>query len=182
MGLPDVNGSCFAGYACGSPKAFEPNVVTGCCDLGPVCVRLAFCAWLSAVDQIFFCRAMALLQCAFWVYVVFGGVTQIVATGLMIHLFSLRNFAVGTTLVKTEAIQVALIGALFFHQSISHAGWFGVVVSVIGVLLLSNIRVVFNVSREPGFFFNTSALIGLLSGCLFALTSLSFHLPREPTL
>ena len=121
----------------------------------------------------FFVEPWPAFNMRFWVYVVFGGVAQIVATGLMIHLFSLRNFAVGTTLVKTEAIQVALIGALFFNQSISHVGWFGVVVSVIGVLLLSDIRVAFHMSRDPGFFFNTSALIGLLSGCLFALTSLS---------
>ena len=44
-------------------------------------------------------------------YIVLGGVGQIIATVLLIYLFSLRNFAVGTTYARTEAFLTAFIGA-----------------------------------------------------------------------
>lgn len=46
----------------------------------------------------------------FYTFVVIGGLAQIVATALLVALFSLRNFAVGTTYSKTETVQAALFG------------------------------------------------------------------------
>ena len=39
----------------------------------------------------------------------FAGVAQIVATSLMIHAFSLRNFAVGTVYSKTEKVRIDVL-------------------------------------------------------------------------
>ena len=44
----------------------------------------------------------------FLVFGAIGGVTQILATALLVYLFSFRNFAVGTTFSKTETVQAAL--------------------------------------------------------------------------
>lgn len=46
-----------------------------------------------------------------------GGVSQITATFLLIHLFH-RNFAVGTAYSRTEPAQAALFGLLFLGESV----------------------------------------------------------------
>jgi len=46
----------------------------------------------------------------FWVYVLTGGVTQILATWCVVAIFASRNFAVGITFKKTEVMLTALVG------------------------------------------------------------------------
>src|SRR5690554_6552266 len=48
---------------------------------------------------------------ALWVAV--GALAQIGATFLLIHLFSFRNFAVGTAYSRTEPAQAAVFGLIF---------------------------------------------------------------------
>src|SRR5262245_845191 len=43
-----------------------------------------------------------------WAFV--GGIAQIAATIVLVHMFTLRNFAVGTAYSKTEPVQAALFG------------------------------------------------------------------------
>ena len=43
----------------------------------------------------------------FAAYMITGGLGQIIATALLVYIFSFRNFAVGTTFSKTETIQTA---------------------------------------------------------------------------
>ena len=44
---------------------------------------------------------------------------QIAATFLLIHLFSFRNFAVGTAYSRTEPAQAALFGLLFLGETVT---------------------------------------------------------------
>ncbi|HJS33159.1 MAG TPA: DMT family transporter [Alphaproteobacteria bacterium] len=105
-----------------------------------------------------------------WRYLGFcllGGVSQIVATSLLIHAFALRNFAVGTAYSKTETIQTALFSTIFLAEPLSEAGWLGVVVSLAGVLALSvgpkvTLRELALGWTQP------AALVGLASGACFA--------------
>ena len=46
----------------------------------------------------------------FVIFAMVASVTQIVATALLIYLFSLRNFAVGTTYARTEAFDHCVSG------------------------------------------------------------------------
>lgn len=96
-----------------------------------------------------------------------AGVLQIVATVLLVHLFTLRHFAVGSTYARTEIIMTAVLGYLFFGSLIEPAGWLAIVVCVIGVLLIT-------ASRGGGMkrFWNRSAGYGLAAGLAFSLTSL----------
>src|SRR3546814_14390683 len=55
----------------------------------------------------------------FAAYVAVGGMAPIAATALLVHLFSFRNFTVGTTYYKTETIQTALFGAVTIGHTIS---------------------------------------------------------------
>jgi len=120
---------------------------------------------------------------AFLFYAFLGGAGQILGTFLLVHLFSFRNFAVGTTYTKTEAIQTALIGLVFFGQTMSWPGFLAIVVSVAGVMVIS---IVHGNATWRGFltgWTNRIALYGMLSGAGFAVAavgvraaSLSLHL------
>ena len=57
---------------------------------------------------------MPTITLAFLGLVTIAGVAQIVATSLMIHSFSLRNFTVGTVYSKTETVFVALFAT--YHR------------------------------------------------------------------
>ena len=65
-----------------------------------------------------------------------GALTQVLATALLIHLFRLKNFAVGTMLTKTDLILTALIGTLLFTEKVSPPGWAAILVVMCGVTLM----------------------------------------------
>jgi len=96
-----------------------------------------------------------------------AGLLQIVATVLLVRLFTLRNFAVGSTYVRTEVVLTAIIGFLFFTEEISVPGWIAIVACASGVVLI-------NLARTGGIdrIWNRSAAYGLGAGLAFALTSL----------
>lgn len=73
-------------------------------------------------------------------YALIACITQILGTACLVIAFRYRNFAVSTSLAKTEAIQIAIVGALVFGINLSGLGWFSVVVGVIGVFLVSKVR------------------------------------------
>lgn len=65
---------------------------------------------------------------------------QIIGTVCLVAAFRYKNFAVATSLAKTEAIQVAIFGALIFSAPLTGLGWFSVIVGVIGVFLVSKVK------------------------------------------
>lgn len=111
----------------------------------------------------------------FWTFAVIASVTQVVATALLIYLFSLRNFAVGTTYARTEAFLTAFVGALFFGELISLAGWAAILVSVAGVVVLTIARTQIEAITLLQRLWNRAAAVGLASGLCFALASLSLR-------
>lgn len=100
-----------------------------------------------------------------------GGVTQIAATFLLVHLFSLRNFAVGTAYSKTEPIQAALFGIVFLGEAISPVAVVAIMVSLVGVLLISGAGGAFTWSGLLRRLLEPAALIGLASGALFGMSA-----------
>ncbi|MGS0498545.1 EamA family transporter [Pseudoalteromonas mariniglutinosa] len=109
--------------------------------------------------------AMPTFNSTFWGFIVGASVMQILATGLMVKLFKMNNYAVGAGLAKSEALVAAILGVLFFGSALSLLGWLGVFLGAIAVLILSGFTKVkqFNL---------TTALLGLACGTCFALTSL----------
>lgn len=102
---------------------------------------------------------------SFLVYALLASVTQILATVCLVKILALRNFAVGTVLSKTEAIQAAVFGAIFFNAGISLLGWFAVLLGAGGVFIMS--------FPGKGLRLDTSSVgYGLLSGLGFACTAL----------
>ena len=100
----------------------------------------------------------------FLVYCVLGGLSQIIFTGLLVWLFSFRNFAVGTTFSKTETVQVALLGFLLLGDTLSTGAILAIFISVMGVMAMSVAQT--NISVRSLFvgLVEKSTLIGLASG------------------
>ncbi len=102
-----------------------------------------------------------------------ASIGQIVATVMLVYLFSFRNFAVGTTYARTEAFLTAVVGALFFSEFINTQGWFAIAISVFGVAIITVVKTNVDDGGWLGRIWNKSAAVGLASGLCFALASLS---------
>ncbi|MFT6977812.1 MAG: drug/metabolite transporter (DMT)-like permease [Shewanella psychromarinicola] len=109
--------------------------------------------------------AMPEFSCSFWGFVIGASSMQILATGLMVKLFKMQNFAIGAGLAKSEALVAAILGVLFFGTQLSTLGWMGVIVGGLAVMLLSSKQGFKHLSLK-------TVLLGLACGSAFALTSL----------
>ena len=114
----------------------------------------------------------------FLFYALIACITQIIGTACLVAAFRYKNFAVATSLAKTEAIQVAIVGALLFAAPLSIMGWFSVVVGVVGVFFVSKIK--FSVRNVlAGSDAMAGLSFGLAAGLGLAITTL---LIRESSL
>jgi drug/metabolite transporter (DMT)-like permease len=105
----------------------------------------------------------------FLLYCLLGGLCQIIFTVLLVHLFSFRNFAVGTTYSKTEIIQVALLGLVLLGDTINAAGSLAIAIGMIGILFLSVAHSSVSWRALATGLLEKPSLIGLLcGGCLSA--------------
>lgn len=104
-------------------------------------------------------------------YGAFGGIAQIAATGLLIHLFSYQNFSVATAYTKTEPIQTALFGIILLGDTLSLEIAIAILVSLIGVILVS----IPAGELSPKSWLNKKAAIGILSGGLFGLSAVAYR-------
>lgn len=73
---------------------------------------------------------------AFLLHTAGGALTQVLATALLIYMFRLKNFAVGTMLTKTDLILTALIGTMLFSERVTPLGWAAILVVMGGVILM----------------------------------------------
>ena len=112
-------------------------------------------------------------------------VAQIIGISFLVALFSRKNFAVGTAYIRTDAIQSAIIGMVFFHESISFIGMIAIIIAFIGLIFISVTkdhiglkRIIFSISTP-------SALMGIISGTSFAISGLfvknsTLSMPETP--
>ena len=120
-------------------------------------------------------KEIPFLSSYFLGFCLLGGLGQILATALLVYLFSFRNFAVGTTYARTEAFLTAVVGALFFSETIRLQGWFAIAISVAGVVAITIARTSISDGSLFARIWNRSAVVGLATGLCFALASLSIR-------
>ena len=148
-GILSVDGANFVRYLYGAPLA-----------LG----MLAFLVFGTG-------RQVPTITLAFLGLVAIAGIAQIVATSLMIHAFSLRNYAVGTVYSKTETVWVALFATYISHEPLHLLAWMGILVCLGGVAILSVRGSFANVRDVLADLTHKGALYGMLSGAIFAIAA-----------
>ncbi|MFZ1908129.1 MAG: EamA family transporter, partial [Burkholderiales bacterium] len=74
---------------------------------------------------------------AFWLWVLVAGVSQIIATALLLRVMAERNFALGVAYSKTEIIQVAVFAFVFLGDRVNAVTGIAIAFGTLGVLLLS---------------------------------------------
>ncbi|RFC69608.1 MULTISPECIES: DMT family transporter [Mesorhizobium] len=112
-------------------------------------------------------------QFPFWALV--GGVAQIAATIVLVHMFTLRNFAVGTAYSKTEPVQAALFGFVILGERLTSGAVWAIIVGVIGVMLISVARTPLSWRSLASALFGKTALTGILSGALFGISAVAYR-------
>lgn len=110
------------------------------------------------------------INITFFIYCLFGGLSQIIATFLLLKIFKTSNFSVATSYSKTEPIQAALFGFILLNDSISLMGFIGILIGLVGIVITSIKNLNFKNTV-----FNISVLYGLLSGALFGLSAVMFR-------
>src|SRR5664279_5315997 len=106
---------------------------------------------------------------AFWPWVIFGALAQIVATALMLSAMGERSFVVAYAYIKTEPVQVALFGLIFLGDSVTPLAAAAILIATAGVIAIS---------LKPGAGqagTTRSTLIGLGSGTMFALSAIAYR-------
>ncbi|MBD3769872.1 MAG: DMT family transporter [Rhodobacterales bacterium] len=143
--------------------------------------------WGATASRFVFAAPLAVLFClvllqatgesagqpphVFYLWGMAGGLAQIVATGLLIHLFSYTNFAVATAFTKTEPLQTALFGIVLLGDRLTAGAAIGIVISLVGVILVS-------MPQDEGtrrWKLDRKVWIGVLSGGLFGLSAVAYR-------
>ena len=108
------------------------------------------------------------INLAFLAYGILGGISQIVATILLIYLYNLRNFAVGGAFKKTEALQAAFIGFMVVGDLVSLTGLIALGCGFLGLLLLTRLSFSHRI-------LDSTAFLGLLCGTIFAASAVFYR-------
>jgi drug/metabolite transporter (DMT)-like permease len=108
----------------------------------------------------------------YWLWVLAGGLTQIVATLLMLLTMRERSFVISIAFLKTEPVIVALLGLLFLKDHLNATMWLAIAISCIGMALVS-------LKPKNGIGSDRSALraalLGVTSGAFFAGSAVGFR-------
>jgi drug/metabolite transporter (DMT)-like permease len=111
----------------------------------------------------------------FLVFCLLGSVSQILFTFILLYLFSLRNFAVGTTFSKTEILQIAILGLILLGDTVSLAGTGAIVVGMTGVVVLSMAQTSVTWANLATSLFEKSTLVGLVCGAFLGASVVFFR-------
>lgn len=119
--------------------------------------------------------AFPALNWTFAIWAVIGGLAQIFATIMLVHLFSLRNFAVGTAYSKTEPVQAALFGFVLLGERLTVGSVVAIFIGVIGVMMISMARLPLSWRNLFVALTGRTALIGIASGAVFGISAVSYR-------
>ena len=102
---------------------------------------------------------------------IIASVLQIMFTFTLLYLFKFSNFVVGTSLSKTEVIQVAIFEYFLLKDKLNVFGIFGIIIATIGVIIISikDLKLFFSN------FFSKVTLVGLTTGLFLGLSVVFFR-------
>lgn len=107
------------------------------------------------------------LSGTFLAWTMFGALSQIGATALMLAAMQERSFVVTTAYTKTEPVIVALFGVALLGDHLTLTAWIAILIATSGILLMS---------WKPGTQQSLRpAVMGLVSAALFGMASVGFR-------
>ncbi len=170
----------WAGFAQTLRNAAQRSLVGSVGTLGATLVRFLFGLPFAAI---YFGAVLLIADAgvpgvnrAFAGWVFEAGVSQIVATALLLRVMEARNFAIGVAYSKTELVQVAIFGAAFLGDPTTVPTVAAIIFATIGVLLLS--PPVGDRGRLRGMiegWTSKTALLGVASGACFAIAAVGYR-------
>jgi len=139
-------------------------------------VRFAFCLPFAATlyfayFQNFEIMLFAIQQNNFLFYIFLAAISQIFFTFVLLYSFQFSNFMTGTTLSKTEVVQITILEIIILHDKFNFWTVVGIIVSTIGVFI-------FSTKDRNAIFKNLlskSTLVGFACGFLLALSVVAFR-------
>jgi drug/metabolite transporter (DMT)-like permease len=104
---------------------------------------------------------------AFWPWVVDGALAQVAATALMLAAMNDRSFVVTIAYIKTEPVQVALIGFVLLGDLVTLPMAVAILIATTGVIVMS---------LKPGMPGGLKpTLLGLAAGAMFGLSATGYR-------
>lgn len=112
---------------------------------------------------------------AFLIWISFAAVGQILAQVLLIMLFTMRNFAVGSAYIRVEPILAAGFGIALLAEAPSVPVIVAVGISVLGVLIITLARSEAGIWSLAAAFKKREAHLGLLSAAIFGFAAVAYR-------
>ena len=112
-----------------------------------------------------------LKQTDFIYLTIIASIFQILFTFTLLYLFNFSNFVVGTSLSKTEVVQVAIFEYFLLKDKLNVFGIFGIIIATVGVIIISikDLKLFFSN------FFSKTTFVGLLTGLFLGLSVVFFR-------
>jgi drug/metabolite transporter (DMT)-like permease len=169
----------WAGFAQTLRNAAQRYLVADLGTLGATLVRFLFglpfaLAYLGVV-LVIAGDPLPAVSPLFVFWVAEGGVSQILATALLLRVMHERNFAVGVAYSKTELVQVAVFAAVFLGDKTTLLTVIAIVLATAGVLLLSPVDPQRRLRSLAQGWTSRTALMGVACGGLFALAAVGYR-------
>lgn len=169
----------FAAFAQTIRNAAQKHLTATLGTLGATLVRFLYgipfaVLWLAAVHYVGGYTLPA-PDWAFFGWILFGAVSQIAGTALLLQVVQERNFTLGVAYSKTEAIQVAFFGYLFLSDPIGAGAVAAAAFGTLGVILMSPIDRQHPIRALLSGWTSRVALLGLASGTAFGFASVGYR-------
>ena len=160
-------------------SAVQRHLKSELTDLGAASVRFLYAlpfalVWLAIISSLPE-SSLPAVSSTFAIWVIGGAIAQIIFTFLLMWLFSLSNFTVGTALSKTEVVQVILLEALLLHESVSGRGLIAILIAFVGVMVMTLGRNRLSLSALLLGLKQKATLVGLACGFAIGLASVLFR-------
>ena len=158
-------------------SAFQKKLQNDLSDIGATNVRFLFGLPFAIIYFLFLHNSyevtLTSIPNKFFLFALIGGLSQIIATFLLLKIFNYKNFAVGTTYSKTEPIQALFFSILILGETISYMGMIGIIIGIFGVIFISYKSDKLSYDNKSDS--KNAIYLGLLSGALFGIAAVMFR-------
>jgi drug/metabolite transporter (DMT)-like permease len=111
----------------------------------------------------------------FFFYATIGCLFQIIASMLYLLLFGRRNFVIGVTYNQTQVIMTVIFSALFFAHYVSLGALIAIILSFVGVVMITVAEKHIEPKRLWQKILTPSAFIGIGCGVFFGINGVLVH-------